>query len=177
VWVIGIAGALEVDPATGAPLRYVPVAHAELGIVADGDALWLLGVNGRLRQVDVRTGRTVHTVRVPVTTDTHLGPASPGLLTRIGGGSIIAFDPSDGRSLWHATLGAPLNYLAPGSRDSLWVYAIRTPERRDRLVRLDAGSGRQTGQLEVPDAGTVGLVRVGREMWIGHPNGRVTVVR
>jgi hypothetical protein len=108
---------------------------------------------------------------------THLGPASPGLLTRVGGGSITAFDPADGRSLWHATLDAPLNYLAPGSRDSLWLYAIRSPERRDRLVRLAAGSGHQTGQVEVPDPGTVGLVRVGRELWIGHPDGRITVVR
>jgi outer membrane protein assembly factor BamB len=177
VWVIGTAGALEVDPATGSPLHYVPAAHAELGVVAEGDTLWLLGLNGRLRQVDARTGRTVHTVRVPVTTDTHLGPASPGMLKRIGDGRITAFDPTDGRSLWHATLDAPLNYLAPGSRDSLWLYAISTPELRDRLVRLDAGTGRRTAQVEVPDPGTVGLVRVGRELGIGHPNGRITVVR
>ena len=99
------------------------------------------------------------------------------MLTRIGDGRITAFDPANGRSLWHATLDAPLNYLAPGSRDSLWLYAISTPERRDRLVRLDAGTGRRTAQVEVPDPGTVGLVRVGRELWIGHPNGRITVVR
>jgi len=38
-------------------------------------------------------------------------------------------------------------------------------------------AGHQTGQVEVPDPGTVGLVRVGRELWIGHPDGRITVVR
>ena len=53
VWVIGTAGALQIDPASNTPERYVPTGDtAARGVLADGDALWLLDVDGRLRQID-----------------------------------------------------------------------------------------------------------------------------
>ena len=145
--------------------------------MADGDALWLLGLNGRLRQVDARTGRTVRTVRVPVTTSTHLAGATPGPLMLVDERRLTAFDPTNGRVLWRAALTAPLRFFAPGRGDVLWAYLVRTPERRDRLVRLDAGTGRRTGQVDLPEPGAAGLAQVGRELWIASPDGRITVVR
>ena len=139
--------------------------------------MWVLSTSGRLRQIDARSGRTVHAVRVPVTTETHLLPAAPGLLTRVSGGRMTAFDPGDGHAVWSARFAGQIDYLAPGRGDTLWVYVLRMPERPDRLVRLVAGSGGRAGQVELRDPGTVGLARVGRELWVAHPNGRITVVR
>jgi hypothetical protein len=183
VWVVGNAGALRIDPAGDTADRFVGISEPGLGIVAEGDTVWALSASGRLRQIDARTGRTVHTLRVPVTTDTHLFPASSGLLARLTGGRvtrgtrITTFDPGDGHAQWHATFEGPINYLAPGSGDTLWAYVIRAPEQPDRLVRLEAGSGRPIGQVEIHDPGVAGLAQVGRELWVAHPNGRITVVR
>jgi streptogramin lyase len=177
VWVIGTAGALQIDPASNTPQRYVPIGGAARGVVAAGDAVWLLGLNGRLRQVDARTGRTVRTVRVPVTTGTFLAGGALGPLMLVDHGHLTAFDPTNGRVLWRAAFESPLRSLAAGRDDTLWAFLDRTPERRDRLVRIDAGTGRRTGQVEVSEPGNAGLAQVGRELWVAHPNGRITVVR
>ena len=71
----------------------------------------------------------------------------------------------------------PLRFLEPGRGDALWVYLDRMPERRDRLVRIDAGTGRRTGQVDLRGAGAVGLGQVGRDLWIAGVDGRITVVR
>lgn len=178
VWVIGTAGALQIDPASNAPERYVPTGDtAARGVLADGDTLWLLDVDGRLRQIDGRTGRVVHTVRVPVTTGTHLAGGTPGPLMLVDDERLTAFDPTNGRVLWRAAFEGPLRFLEPGRGDALWVYLDRTPERRDRLVRIDAGTGRRTGQVDLPGAGAAGLGQVGRDLWIAGADGRITVVR
>jgi outer membrane protein assembly factor BamB len=177
VWVIGTAGALQVDPASGTPERYVETRHAELGIVAGGDALWMLGFDGRLRTVDARTGRTVRAIRVPVTTHTYLTGAGPGALMLIADERVTAFNPTDGRVLWRAAFEAPIRFAAPGRDDALWLYLLRTPERHDRLVRVDAGTGHSNGRVSVPDPGAAGLAEVGRELWAASPDGRISVVR
>ena len=178
VWVIGTAGALQIDPASNTPERYVPTGDtAALGVLADGDALWLLDVDGRLRQIDARTGRIVRTVRVPVTTGTHLAGGTPGPLMLVDDQRVTAFDPTNGRVLWRAAFEGPPRVLAPGRDDTLWAYLDRTPEHRDRLVRIDAGTGRRTGQVDLPRAGAAGLAQVGRDLWIAGADGRITVVR
>ena len=177
VWVIGTAGALQIDPASNAPERYVPTGDtAARGVLADGDTLWLLDVDGRLRQIDGRTGRTVRTVRVPVTTGTHLAGGGPGPLMLVDDQRLTAFDPTTA-----ACCGAPRSRApcasSAGPRRPLWAYLDRTPERRDRLVRIDAGTGRRTGQVDLPGAGAAGLAQVGRDLWIAGVDGRITVVR
>jgi outer membrane protein assembly factor BamB len=178
VWVIGTAGALQIDPASNTPERYVPTGDtAAHGVLADGDALWLLDVDGRLRQIDARTGRTVRTVRMPVTASTHLAGGTPGPLMLVDDQRLTAFDPTNGRVLWRTAFEAPLRFLEPGRDDALWAYLDRTPERRDRLVRIDAGTARRTGQVDLLGAGTAGLAEVGRDLWIAGVDGRITVVR
>jgi outer membrane protein assembly factor BamB len=178
VWVIGTAGALQIDPASNTPERYVPTGDtAARGVLADGDALWLLDVDGRLRQIDARTGRTVRTVRMPVTASTHLAGGTPGPLMLVDDQRLTAFDPTNGRVLWRTAFEAPLRFLEPGRDDALWAYLDRTPERRDRLVRIDAGTGRRTGRVDLPGAGAAGLTQVGRDLWIAGADGRITVVR
>ena len=178
VWVIGTAGALQIDPASNTPERYVPTGDtAALGALADGDALWLLDVDGRLRQIDARTGRTVRTVRVPVTTGTHLAGGTPGPLMLVDDQRVTAFDPTNGRVLWRAAFEGPPRVLAPGRDDTLWAYLDRTPEHRDRLVRIDAGTGRRIGAVDISEPGPAGLAQVGRDLWVASAGGRITVVR
>jgi outer membrane protein assembly factor BamB len=178
IWVIGTAGALQIDPASNTPERYVPTGDtAARGVLADGDALWLLDVDGRLRQIDARTGRTVRTTRMPVTTGTHLAGGTPGPLMLVDDQRLTAFDPTNSRVLWRTAFEGPLRFLEPGRDDALWAYLDRTPERRDRLVRIDAGTGRRTGQVDLRGAGAAGLAQVGRDLWIGGADGRITVVR
>jgi streptogramin lyase len=177
VWVIGSAGALQIDPARNKPERYVPTGDAAArGLVVHGDTLWLLAVDGRLRQIDARTGRTVATVRVPVTSRTYLAGAAPGPLMLVDDRRLTAFDPTNGQVLWRAALDGQL-FGAPGRGDTLWGYLVRTPERRDRLVRIDVGTGRRTGRLDLPGPGVAGMAQVGRDLWIAGPDGRITVVR
>ncbi len=108
---------------------------------------------------------------------TYLIPGGPGLLMLVGGGRLSALDPGDGRTLWTASFEAPTRFWAPGGEDTLWVYLVRSPELRDRVVRLDAGSGRRTGHVDVPEPGAAGLANVGRELWAASPDGKITVVR
>ena len=177
VWVMGSTGALQIDPATNRPERFVPTGDAAArGLVVDDDTLWLLGIDGRLRQVDARTGRTVRTVRVPVTSRTHLAGTPPGPLMLVDERRLTAFDPTNGHVLWRAALEGRL-FGAPGRGDTLLGYLVRTPERRDRLVQIDVGTGRRTGQLDLPGPGVAGMAEVGRDLWIAHPDGRITVVR
>ena len=178
VWVIGTAGALQIDPASNTPERYVPTGDtAARGVLADGDALWLLDVDGRLRQIDARTGRTVRTVRMPVTASTHLAGGTPGPLMLVDDQRVTAFDPTNGRVLWRAAFEGPPRVLAPGRDDTLWAYLDRTPEHRDRLVRIDAGTGRRIGAVDISEPGPAGLAQVGRDLWVASAGGRITVVR
>ena len=45
------------------------------------------------------------------------------------------------------------------------------------LVRRDAGSGRRTAELQLPEPGAVGIADVGRELWIATPTGQIIIVR
>jgi hypothetical protein len=177
VWVVGSAGALEIDPQSNAPESFVPTGSAALGVVPEGDTVWTLSLGGRLRQIDAGSRRTLHTLSVPVPTGTYLIPGGPGLLMLDGGGRLSALDPGDGRTLWTASFEAPIRFWAPGGEDTLWVYLVRSPELRDRVVRVDAGSGRRTGQVDVPEPGAAGLARVGRELWAASPDGTIVVIR
>ena len=177
VWVIGSAGALQIDPVGNTPQRYVPITGAERGVVARGDALWMLGLDGRLRQVDARSGRTVRTVRVPVSARTRLGGGDPGQLSLVSDQRLTVFDATNGRVLWRASFEAPLRSFAPGRDDTLWVFLDRAPERRDRVVRIDGGTGRRTGQVDLSDPGVAGLAQIGRDLWVAGSDGRIAVVR
>jgi membrane peptidoglycan carboxypeptidase len=44
-------------------------------------------------------------------------------------------------------------------------------------VRIDAGTGGRTGQVDLAGAGAAGLAQVGRDLWIAGADGRITVVR
>ena len=177
VWVLGDAGALRIDPATDAPDAFVPIREPAQGVVAGGDQVWILTTGGRLLEIDARTGRTVQTVRVPISTTTRLAWSRPGLLALTDVNRLTTIEQANGKVLWRATLPGAVPAFAPDGEDALWVFVSRAPERRDLLVRLDAGSGRRLGQVELREPGSAGVAEVGREAWVASPDGRISIVR
>ena len=59
----------------------------------------------------------------------------------------------------------------------LWAQVSNDSAAPDQLVRLDAGSGRRLGHVDLPEPGVTGIARVGREVWVATPGGRIVVVR
>ena len=179
VWIVGVDGALRIDPARNVADRFVRLTaggKAARGVVTDGDSVWVLGVDGRLRRLDAATGRTVSDVRVRAPAGSHLFGGRPGTLTLIGANAIALLEPDSGHVLWRSTVDGEIRYsIADG--DALWIHVSREPDARDRLVRLDGDSGRRSGGVDLPEPGVAGMARVGREIWVATPGGEIVVVR
>jgi streptogramin lyase len=176
VWVIGAAGALRIDPRRNAPDRFVPLAEPVRGTVPDGDRVWVLTAAGRLRELDARTGRVASEARVRTPADSRLFGGRRGTLTLISANAIALLERANGRAVWRTTLPGDIRY-AIGDGDVLWVQVSRDSAGLDQLFRLDAGSGRRLGHVALPEPGVTGIARVGREVWVATPGGRIVVVR
>ena len=44
-------------------------------------------------------------------------------------------------------------------------------------MRIDAGTGRRIGAVDISEPGPAGLAQVGRDLWVASAGGRITVVR
>jgi hypothetical protein len=181
VWVVGVAGALRVDPTRNAADRFVDLTDetgAETrGAVTAGDSVWALTVDGRLRQFDAATNRAVGEVHVRAQADSYLGWGPPGTLTLIGTDQIARLERASGHRLWATTLSGEIRYWTADD-EFLWVgHVSRAPGGRDRLSRLDAESGRRSGHVDLPEPGVAGIAKVGRDIWVSTPGGKIVVVR
>jgi putative pyrroloquinoline-quinone binding quinoprotein len=183
VWVVGQnAGALRIDPRRNVADRFVPLAGrtGERGIVTDGDGVWVLTGDGRLKQYDAPTGRAVGEVRLRAPAGSFLswGPRGTLTLARIGADQIALVERASGRLVWQAALGAGLDrFLYDG--EALWAHVSSPPGGRvepDRLIRLDADSGRRLGQVDLPEPGVAGMAKVGRDIWVATPLGKIIIV-
>jgi hypothetical protein len=180
VWVVGVGGALRIDPRQNEADRFVPLADeggdVTRGVVADGDSVWMLTLDGRLRRLDANTGQAVDEVPVRAPADAYLFGGHASTLTLVGTNQIAVLERPTGRLLWRAALEADIRYWITDG-DVLWVHVARDSAEPDQLVRLDAGSGGRRGQLDLPEPGAAGIAKVGHEVWIGTPSGTVIVVR
>jgi hypothetical protein len=174
VWVVGRQGALRINPRRNAADRFVAYRE-DVQAVADGNRVFTLTTEGNLRELDAATGRVVNDV--PVTTRAHerliLGP--PGFLA-LGGATTLTLLDRSGKVRWTADVAAEVRAVGFDG-DSVWAHVSREPEGPDRLVRLDAETGRSTGSLGLKATEGVALARVGDELWVADPGGDVTVVR
>jgi sugar lactone lactonase YvrE len=177
VWVVGATGALRVDPRRNVADRFVRLGESTRGAVTDGDGVWVLALDGRLRRIDAPSGRAVDEARVRTTADTHLFGGGPrGTLAVVSGDRIALLDRPSGRTLWAQTLDGEIRYLI-GDDEVLWAVVSRAPAETDRLVRLDADSGRRRGQVALPEPGVTGMAKVGRDLWVATPGGKIVVAR
>lgn len=173
---IGATGSLRIDPRRNVADRFVRFGESTRGAVTDGDGVWVLALDGRLRRIAAPSGRAVDEARVPTTAGSHLFGGPRGTLTVIGGDQIALLDRPSGRTLWRKTLDGEIRYLI-GDDQVLWVVVSRAPAEPDRLVRLDADSGRRRGQVALPEPGVTGMAKVGRDVWVATPGGNIVVAR
>ena len=176
VWVTGAAGALRIDPDRNMGDRFVSFRGQPVDAVARGERVWVLYPDGRLRELDARTGRTTAEVQLRNTGDAHLTPGRPGTLTLMARDKLTLIDRTNGRRLWSARLGAPIRSWTDQG-ESRWAVASHAPEGRDELVRLDADTGRRTGRVVLPEPDAAALTTLGDQVWVATAGGTITVVR
>ena len=139
------------SPETG--LFYVPTAETyAMYYLSETDPRGAMGLGGKdeiavasmgtyITAIDYKTGATVW--RHKFQTGSNNGRGAPGLLTTEGkllfggdiSGNLVAFDPANGRILWHSAIGqvtnAPETYLVDGRQyllaaagDTLFAFAL-----------------------------------------------------
>jgi len=178
-WVIATGGALEADPRTGRGRRSVRFATGgaePFSVGADDAALWVLTREQRLLRYDVATGRRSGELpmRLPGATVVLPSAAGPVLIDR--GGKLARADPRDGRLAWQRAEGTSIN-AALVTGGALWVHVADAEGGSDRLFELDLRTGATRGVTPLPEFGAAGLARVGRELWITTPDGKLMVLR
>jgi outer membrane protein assembly factor BamB len=178
VWVGGPGGALRVDPRTNRVAQLISTAaggYETAGFGLGGGHLWVAVSDGRLLRFDARTGAATAQFRSPVLGDVlTLG----GRLVVVGTHEIARMDPRSGRVLWRTSLGTIYTATAAGGR--IWVSASSAPTARaegDRLIALDARTGRVLANVGAGEFGIGGLTAVGPRLWMATAGGRIVIVQ
>jgi alcohol dehydrogenase (cytochrome c) len=139
------------SPDTG--LFYVPLAESySMYYLTETDPRGAMGLGGKdeqslgsitsLAAIDYKTGKAVWRHQYPAGAGGG-GGSTPGLLTTAGkllfagdtSGNLVAYDPADGKILWHSHLGqvsnAPQTYMLDGRQyllaaagDSLYAFTV-----------------------------------------------------
>jgi outer membrane protein assembly factor BamB len=178
VWVPAPLELLRIDPRHDAIDRRIPLEHRGFqahGFASDDKRLYLLRTDHVLLVRDAATGARVWSTRLSF--DGYLMAAANNTLLLADGSDVAAVDARSGRTLWRAAIDAKVvNYglLAGGN---LWIHVTGGDTNRDRLLRLNAGDGHVTGSLTLPEYGVAGMTRVGDDVWIVSPNGRLMIAR
>ena len=180
-WVVTLNGAIEIDPATGRPGRFValdPNADEDFpqwSIISDGE-LWVLTRAQRIDRYDLATGRKASSLPVRLAGAWAVVPTPDGLFYSGPSGELARADTDDGRIIWRRQLGdtSTLPLVTPGHT---WVHASDVQGGRDRLVEMDPRTGRVLSSTGLPEFGIAGMTLVGRDLWITTPAGKVMIVR
>jgi outer membrane protein assembly factor BamB len=177
-WVLTRERVLRLDPATGrvAGSISVPGGDPRFVLAAD-DGIWILTRDARLLRLDLRTGH--QTAEMPVRLpDAHAAvptPQGPLLLTRDG--QIARASLADGRLLWRRKVATEFGTLPVLAGDMFYIHAVGGETGRDRLLALELESGETRSVTTLPEFGATSAARVGRELWITTPGGKVMVLR
>lgn len=174
VWVIGPDGALRIDARTNRVTKAITTSASGYevadGALAGGD-LFILRADGRLLRFDATTGARTGVVRAP--TGSTLVTSGGGLIV-VGQRDVVRVDPATGDALWRTRPGGTIGPAADLD-GRLWLEA--TAGRGDGLVGIDPQTGRVVARVHVGEFQANALARVGGELWMTTPGGRVVVVR
>ena len=175
VWVLGATGALAVDPA-----RDRVVARIRLGgsftvtdaFVHEGE-LWLTRGDRSITRFDARTGRRLG--RVAWQRNAFLVPFGDDLIA-VSKRWVARVEAHTGRPAWRRRHGTELHDAQVAGPRVFVVGGDGPAAARDRVWALDARSGRIAGAVTMPEFGPVGMVAVGRGVWLLTAGGRAVVV-
>jgi outer membrane protein assembly factor BamB len=177
-WGIGDEGLLRIDLTRNRADRFVSVHGAGLirGAALQDGVLWVIARSDELQRFDARTGARLGSVRVSWSPQVSLYAQNGVALTssRLDG-RIARVDLATGRELWARDIGSRPGWWEVAGRD-VWVQ-ISTGHGRDRLLRLDARTGKPLSTTELPDLGVTTMAVVNGQIWVGTPNGTIDVVR
>jgi hypothetical protein len=179
-WVNTLRGAIEIDPATGRPGRFVAIRTAgeefpQWSIITE-DQLWVLTRTQRIDRYDLATGRKASSLPVRLPGAWAVLPTPEGLFLSGPRGELARIDAADGRIAWRRQIGdtSTLPLVLEGR---IWMHASDVSGGRDRLVEMDPRSGKVLSSTGLPEFGIAGMTPVGRDLWITTPSGRVMIVR
>jgi hypothetical protein len=176
-WVVAGQGALRIDPATAKVADFIRIPGGDPHFVAIADdGLWALTRDARLLRFDLDTGR--RTVELPVRLQGAFAvvPTSAGPILLTADGQIARASLVDGRLAWRHDVSAGFTGPPVQIGGALWIHAVgdATP---DRLLAFDVATGDIVSATRLPEFGAAGAARVGNEVWITTPTGKVMVIR
>ncbi len=179
-WVMTLRGAIEIDPVTGRPGRFVAIDRTtdedfpQWTIIAQG-RLWVLTRSQRIDRYDLATGRRQSSLPVRLPGAFAVVPTRGGMLLSGPQGELAGARDTDGRIVWRQKIGDTTTLpLVLG--ETVWLHASDVAAGRDRLVEIDLGTGRERSSTVLPEFGIAGMTPVGRDLWITTPSGSVIVV-
>jgi outer membrane protein assembly factor BamB len=178
VWVVTPLQLLRIDPRHNVIDRRIGLERhvfQAYGFASDQKFLYILRADGNLLVFDAATGARVSSTKLGF--DGYLMGTAGGALLLASGSDVSAVDARSGRRLWRASIGAAQindGFVADGT---VWIHATVRSTNRDSLLRLDARDGHVTGSLTLPEFGVAGIGRVGDDVWIVSPNGRLMIAR
>lgn len=179
-WVLTLRGAIEIDPATGRPGRHLAIRNAgeefPQWLIIAQDQLWVLTRSRRIDRYDLATGRRAPSLPVRLAGTWAIVPTPDGLFLSGPDGELARADATDGRIAWRRRIGdtSTLPLVMDGR---IWAHASDVAAGRDRLVEMDARSGRVLSSTGLPEFGIAGMAPAGRDLWITTPGGKVMIVR
>ncbi len=180
-WVVTSAGAIELDPRSARPGRFV-AAEQPAGepfplwsILTPGGELWVLDRSSQLQRYSLASGKRVATEPVPLPGAVGVIPTPEGAVY-VARDGVIALAGADGKLAWQRRIGTMTSFpLVLGG--TIWIHASDVARGRDRLVEIDLRSGEVRSSTGLPEFGITGMTDVDRDLWIATPAGKAMIVR
>jgi PAS domain-containing protein len=178
VWVTGRDGALKIDAVTARITRFIRVEERAgdpfpLALAATPDGLVALRREGRIERYDLGTGRLSGLLPVRLAGAKILTPTPAGPVLADGHGRIALAEPRRGAILWDRQLPGTAAWPMLDGR-VLWTWVSESDG--DWMYELDLRTGAIRSRTRLPEFGSTGIAKVGRELWIASQNGKLMVV-
>jgi streptogramin lyase len=176
LWLGTNLGMQRFDPARNAFGRQIALSRGGFqanGIATDGRELYVSRADGTLLVFDAHTGARRPSPGVEV--DGSAAAAAHGVVILATHDGVSALNAHTARTQWSVELSKtpPVNVVL--NRGVVWVEDV-DETGIDRLWRIDAGTGRITGSVRLPEFGAPGLAVVGDRVWVVSTNGVLQLV-